>query len=279
MDSHLRRRWKFRDVLIVGALALLLAPGLIVLVRSRREASARVTCAANLKALGLALLLYSNENRGSVPRVRYAVAKVVTPVWGTGATSSDPFTGPEPHDVTAAMFLLLRTQDITAEAFICPSTDAVPDTCGGAGVGRKETSQGRATFTDWRKNLSYSMQNPYLDDWGKSRFVHGSISAEFAVAADMNPGTVGADDDVTKPTINSPAIVMKIANSNNHGGDGQNVLYGDGHVEFRNSPFAGVGVAPFNGISRDNIFTNELGLVVASARREWEDSILLPTDD
>ncbi|MDQ3441563.1 MAG: hypothetical protein M3478_14565 [Planctomycetota bacterium] len=274
MESGPGRRWMFRDVLIVAAVALLLAPALIVLVRSRREASARVACADNLKGLGLALLLYSNENRGSVPRVRYTLAKVVTPVWGTGAMSSDPFTGPEPNDVTAAMFLLLRTQDITAATFVCPSTDAVPDTCGGAGVGRKETAQGRANFTDVRKNLSYSLQNPYPDEWAaprNPRWKRGSISSEFAAAADMNPGTAGADDDVTKPTLSSAANLMKMANSNNHGGEGQNVLFGDGHVGFRRSPFAGD--------NKDNIFTNQLGQVVASPRREWEDSVLLPTDD
>jgi len=273
MDTAPVRRWTFREVMLLSAVALLLIPALVVVVRQRREAAVRVACADKLKQIGLALLLYSNENRGAAPRVRYQVAKVVTPVWGTGATSSDPFSGPEPHDVTAAIFLLLRTQDITADVFVCPSTNAVPDTCGGAGVGRPSTAQNRANFTDVGKNLSYSMQNPYIDDWARLanyRYL-GSISSEFAVAADMNPGTAGGDDDVTKPNATSSAALMKRANSNNHGGAGQNVLYSDGHVEFRTTPFAGV--------KGDNIFTNQLGSVVASPRREFEDSILLPTDD
>ena len=33
---------------------------------------------------------------------------------------------------------------------------------------------------------------------------------------------------------------MKAGNSNNHDEDGQNVLYGDGHVEFQQNPFCGV---------------------------------------
>jgi prepilin-type processing-associated H-X9-DG protein len=267
-------RFTKRDAWVVFIIALVLLPILIVAVRANSEASRRIQCADNLKRIGLATLLYSNENRGRYPRVRYELAKVVTPVWGTGATSSDPFADPEPHDVTAAMFLLLRTQDIMADHFVCPSTDAVPDTFGG------KTAKERATFTDWRKNLSYSMQNPYPEEWAKIGLKHmGSISDELAIAADMNPGTAGADDDVTKPNATSSASLMKIANSNNHGGEGQNVLYADGHVEFRHSPFAGVRIPPFNGVSRDNIFTNELGLVIASPRREWEDSVLLPTDD
>jgi len=87
----------------------------------------------------------------------------------------------------------------------------------------------------------------------------------------MNAGTAGNDDDVIRPNVTSPASIVKLANSNNHGGDGQNVLYVDGHVEFHASPFAGV--------KRDNIFTNKSGVVVDSTRDMWEDSILLPTDD
>jgi len=260
-------RFTKRDAWVVFAITLVLIPILIVVVRANGEESRRIRCADNLKQIGLAMLLYSNENRGHFPRVRYELAKVVTPVWGTGATSSDPFAGPEPHDVTAAMFLLLRTQDITPNRFVCPSTDAEPDTFGG------KTAKDRANFTDLRKNLSYSMHNPYPDEWSvnqNNRYI-GSVSVEFAIGADINPGTSGTDDDVVKPNNTSSANTIKLANSNNHGGEGQNVLFGDGHVEFCKNPFVGV--------QGDNIFTNQLGQVVASPRRQWEDSILLPTDD
>jgi prepilin-type processing-associated H-X9-DG protein len=261
-------RFTKRDAWVVFVIALVLIPILTVLLRANSEQSRRIRCADNLKQIGLAMLLYSNENRGQYPRVRYELAKVVTPVWGTGATSSDPFGGPKPHDVTAALFLLLRTQDITAERFVCPSTDAVPDTFGG------KTAKDRANFTDLRKNLSYSMHNPYPDEWAvaqNNRYM-GSVTAEFAIAADINPGTAGDDDDVvTKPTMTGHAAPAKRANSNNHRGDGQNVLFADGHVEFSATPFVGV--------KKDNIFTNQLGQIAASPRVESEDSILLPTDD
>jgi prepilin-type processing-associated H-X9-DG protein len=96
------------------------------------------------------------------------------------------------------------------------------------------------------------------------------MPAGFALAADINPGTTGETDNVLRPTIDSPANVMRWANSNNHGGDGQNVLFADGRVEFARSPFVGV--------ARDNIFTNRKGQVVASPV-DANDSILLPTDD
>jgi len=80
-------------------------------------------------------------------------------------------------------------------------------------------------------------------------------------------------------------------NSNNHKKDGQNVLYGDGHVEFQSSPYSGsfrddVGF-------RDNIFTadnargasgsgvsHDKGFVSTTAfPQDQFDSVLLPTDD
>jgi prepilin-type processing-associated H-X9-DG protein len=63
---------------------------------------------------------------------------------------------------------------------------------------------------------------------------------------------------------------MKQANSNNHEDDGQNVLYGDGHVEFQKNPFVGV--------QRDNIYTTQAGVVVGSPVNS-NDSVMLPTDD
>ena len=75
----------------------------------------------------------------------------------------------------------------------------------------------------------------------------GSGYVSVPSAADLNPGTSPtATDNVFKPTATSSAVEMKLANSNNHDKDGQNVLYGDGHVEFQSNPFCGV--------QRDNIF-------------------------
>jgi len=81
--------------------------------------------------------------------------------------------------------------------------------------------------------------------------------------------------NVTNITTTSSANDMKSANSRNHDGDGQNILFGDGHVSFEQNPFVGV--------NRDNIFTTKLsstgvtgGPVIASPF-DGGDSILLPT--
>jgi len=105
------------------------------------------------------------------------------------------------------------------------------------------------------------------------------LEPTFAVAADINPGTTGnsGNDNVLFPNTASSGLQMQEGNSNNHGKQGQNVLYGDGHVEFQNNPFCGV--------NRDNIYTRggptwgtTTQDLVASPYTA-NDSVLLPTDD
>lgn len=56
-------------------------------------------------------------------------------------------------------------------------------------------------------------------------------------------------------------------NSRNHEGDGQNVLYADGHVSWETSPTCGIG--------QDNVYTNKNGQVMASPV-DRTDAVLLP---
>ena len=68
-------------------------------------------------------------------------------------------------------------------------------------------------------------------------------------------------------------------NSLNHDGDGQNVLYGDGHVEFQQNPFVGV--------KRDNIFTRRAASTgfasapapIGQSPYDADDSVLLPPEE
>ncbi len=265
-----RRGVTYVDVLVILAIVLLVIPvALFVLIpaRHRGESASRVKCASNLKQIGLAILLYSNENRGQYPRAFYLPGPDVKPVWRTGTTSSNPFTGPDPNDVTAAMFLLLRTQDITSEVFVCPDTAGERDWFGQSSAGPTTAPVNRANFTDVRKNLTYSILNPYpsegvLTEEDKAWWWTNRVTYELPIAADINPGVLGGDDDVTKPNVSSSSTTMKLANSNNHDGDG--------HVEFLQNPFVGV--------QRDNIYTNRNGAVVASPV-DANDTVLLPTDD
>jgi prepilin-type N-terminal cleavage/methylation domain-containing protein/prepilin-type processing-associated H-X9-DG protein len=266
------------EILAVIFIIAIVIAVLLPTMNRTHESSNRSVCGSNLRQIGQAIALYANENKGNYPRVIYT--RDQSPVWGTGVTAPNAFTDPSrpsDNDVSAALFLLIRTQDITPEVFVCPvqnpRLDPVPDTYGGG----TNTALNRSNFTDWQKNLSYSFANPYPD----SAAVEGgyklnsTTGAEFAIAADLNPG-IGGGYDVTLPKETSSQGDMQKANSRNHSGQGQNVLYGDGHAEFQQNPFCGT--------KRDNIYTvsgSTDGSVTTSktvvGSPKWAgDSVLLP---
>jgi len=274
-------------LVVIGIIALLISILLPSLNRARETAN-RVKCASNLRQIGQAIQLYSNENRGFFPRTYFDGSGTLTTsmVSNMGSQASDPFVGGSNsgvgiNNVTASLFLLLRTQEIGSEVFTCPSSNQEKDNFEGGA----NTALNRCNFTQLNRNLSYSYANPFptATAIGSGYKLNNSLTPDFAVAADINPGITGSSNNVTGVRTNSSASDMKNGNSNNHGGDGQNVLYGDGHVEFQNNPFCGV--------QKDNIFTqsdatspsfvptNYTSTAVVASPTNANDSVLLPTDD
>jgi len=290
-------------LVVIGIIALLISI-LLPSLNKARETANRVKCAANLKAIGNSLLLYSNDWKGAYPRTIYNVTLAsggfLVPTWGTGAVSTNPFNNGTPgvarpydNDISAAIYLLLATQDITGDSFVCPSSSAEKWDFGGGSnsVGNWSNWNGQAEIV---KHLSYSYQNPYGDPnsiTGGFK-LNASVGADYAVYADINPGSTIAYDtylgggqisyNVVEPTQSSGSQSQKRANSPNHDKEGQNVLYGDGHVDWGSTAFVGR-----NG---DNIYTRkksntETGNAVGAADPihpfsgplDQNDNVLLPT--
>jgi prepilin-type N-terminal cleavage/methylation domain-containing protein/prepilin-type processing-associated H-X9-DG protein len=282
-------------LVVIGIIALLISILLPSLNRARETAN-RVKCASNLRQIGQAILLYANENKQQYPRTVMGTGTggySPTPTWGTGNTTAstpDPFVTTPAHpesdsDVSAALFLLLRTEDITAEVFVCPSSNAEKwDFLGGA-----NTAQNFVNWISVQKNLSYAYEDPYPSNTAVANGwkLNTSLPADYAVASDINPGSTIPNGTLNPTSVQttSPASQMRLGNSANHEQDGQNVLYGDGHVEFQNNPFCGT--------QRDNIFTGRTGsssqtnpftsgcFMTGSGATPLDptDSILLPIDD
>jgi prepilin-type N-terminal cleavage/methylation domain-containing protein len=262
-------------LVVIGIIALLISILLPSLNRARESAN-KVKCGSNMRQIGQAMLLYANENRGLFPRTIYQ-ANVAPNVTNQGFGALNPFVG-NPcgnNNMAAAMFLLIRTQDITPEVFVCPSGNAEKDTYGNApGV----NAQKRSNFTDIKKNLSYSMANPYPNTTAVNNGYkwNSTLGAEFALVADMNPGKQGTYD-VTRPKVNSSTKDMQYANSANHQQQGESVLFGDGHVEFVQNPFCGT--------MRDNIYTqsgstngsNPTSSIYKDGPKWSGDSVMLPS--
>lgn len=245
-------------VLIIGLLVGIFIPT----AQAVRSQSYITQCAANLQRIGVAMSTYVTENR-SLPFTRFDPTMPLAA--GTGTKATDPFgvDGPRANDVTASAFLLLRTQALPAEAFVCPISD--PD------LSAADTADvlTRSNFTNYRSNLGYSFAVPFADT-GKLLRPTRALSRSYVLAADVNPGMAGEGDNVMLPTADSSNRKLRMANSANHGKTGQNVLFGDGHVEWADTAFSGP--------MEDNIFTNRRGETWAGPVDDL-DVLLLPTDD
>src|SRR5688500_3971056 len=80
-----RRGITSTEVLICLAILLLGSSFTFAQLARAREVANRIKCASNLKQMGMAMLLYSNENRGAYPRGRSDLNTNADPkpVWGT----------------------------------------------------------------------------------------------------------------------------------------------------------------------------------------------------
>lgn len=213
----------------------------------------RVKCQSNLSQIGKALLLYANENKGAFPQTHW-VPDAPVQITNDGFADANPFAiAPTPrttNNIPQAMFLLVRTQDMTTEVFTCPSGTAERDDL----ANLPATSRGNFTGTGTpgggvTKHVSYSFVNVYPSQAALAKKYQTFItqySSDFAVAADLSPAPPdGPDLAVVKVGV-SRSVIIK-GNSRNHDRDGQNVLYADGHAEFQETPLCGT--------DNDNIYT------------------------
>lgn len=198
----------------------------------------------------------------TIPAASQPAGKVVTPApiprgGGRPAVAASPA---KPNDVTAALWLLVRSGYASPESFVCASGDESVDPL---------KTDGRAVPVDQRYNftgpqhLSYSYAYPFLDVNGKAQLNSDRLPPDFPLLADKNPGksaNASADPAASAdagPAYNASDLDLAKANSPNHSRAGQNVLYVTGEVRFQKTPYCGYGVPPGDPrtVLRDSLYT------------------------
>ncbi|MDB5294941.1 MAG: hypothetical protein JWO31_924 [Phycisphaerales bacterium] len=284
-------------LVVIGIIALLISILLPSLNRAREQAN-RIKCASNLRQIAMGGIIYAGQSKkGEFPRTYYnsGVQGFAAPD-DASRNTNNAFAGPMGavgnNNVSASFYHLLKSTDLTAEAFLCPSVSTAERTwaTGGSGASIQDKSNFEKPYYG---HCSYSYAGPFPNPsalgYNGWKF-DTSLSPDHPFAADINPGNSGkatnggADNNVTIVEYTSPKKVMAQGNSNNHNNDGQQVVYVDAHVEWSSTPFCGAPVK--DQAFRDNIYTSgpavppSTGLSTGMGRPEttWDTS-MAPTDD
>ena len=294
-----RRRTAFSMIefaVLIGIIALL-ASIFIPYVSKVREMDRRTRCLNNLRNLSKALDAYAKQNGYLLPCVVHDIANKPNGYTAfTGPDDSNPFipsSKVSANDVTASLFLLINQGYISTDKqkrmslFICPSSDDVADEMTDL-TGRDVNANQRSNFRS-AKNLSYGYCSPFSSS-PKFRMNTDWLAATFAVMADKGPGLNPPHDDVAGVGPGAAPLEFRKANSNNHEKAGQNVLYGDGHVDFQRTPYCGYhapntnpdniytaqSITPTTLPSRGNSIIGFFGKQYAPSN--WEDSFIVPSE-
>jgi len=274
-----RRAITLTEMLVtVGGLACLLLV-LVPALTNTKDAAERTACAANLSQIGKALLVYAADHDGRLPDCG-AASPMGGPVPADGHHVSSRFDAPGTcnwPDVRAVgnqanLWLLVREGYAAPGLFVCPATADRPSLNGARascvmGFVATDPATGKPIPDEARffrrvaaGRCSYSYQNQFAHPATDPAVARPGAPAtnrdlhppDLAVCADRNPYT--RQPLTRQPTV-SPETYPE-ANSLNHYGTGQNVLYLTGEVRWSTTPRCG---ARRRDGRRDHIYRPDAG--------------------
>lgn len=219
----------------------------------------RVVCGHHLKQLGQAMTVYAEDFDGMYPQLPGSGRWSKTLGFNYSLKRPD-FEGAQSasgRTVTASWYLLVRQADVPLKTFTCPASKTKE-------FGLPKDSSDHTKLWDFgsdpHKHVDYSMHLPY------GRFpANANLSAAFALGSDMNPWfqngeIIPAGENGKSPQLltfdNWTTVERDAFGAGNYQlhirrfqkyGEGQNILFADGHASFEAQPNVGV--------KNDNIYT------------------------
>jgi len=255
------------ELLVVIAIIALLISILLPSLSRARELSKRLVCASNVKGIGTSAKIYANDNneKWMIPgfdgnavtddgkaieywkNVGNDNDETKRSQQSTRNTPEDPQAGSTDISVTRSFWMLVRSGDVTVQQFTCPSSGDSPD--------ETENVDFYYDFFEY-ENISYGYQVPFGPRDTQPR---EGTDNRMALAGDkgpfyaevQEPDWTAYGEQAGGLTVDDSPREWQAFNSANHGGrgngEGQNLLFADGHASFMKLPIVG--------IDHDNVYT------------------------
>jgi len=218
------RNWS--EMAAVAAAILLIVGVLVPTLGIARQKYQQKQCQMRLGNIFKGLSSYISDHDGQTPTVATTMG---APWWKVGDQ------GKENHSNTRHIYLLVKGGYVELSNFVCPGYK------GEKAVKLKNSQINRLKDFPSRRYVTYSFQIRC------SRAESGKLLCRKVLMADWNPLFERLLDDFSGHLPLRLSRELLTLNSKNHNRRGQNVLFGDGSVEFLKTRFIG--------ISEDDIFT------------------------
>jgi prepilin-type N-terminal cleavage/methylation domain-containing protein len=246
------------ELLVVVSIIALLIAILLPSLGKAKELANRAYCAANLRGISQAMIVYDQmidegfplvSSRGPESKYSNIALGPIYPRLPQREDSLNLLIESNWNSPLGTLWILVLTGDVPPKMFMCKSdrffTYPASLTC---------PPEDGHFYMSFQHNgqLSYSLTYPWiagLPDPGASLmrapfWCTKNSNATTVLLSDIAPLSGDSGVDTTAPR-GSPAATY---NTNNHNSQGQNVAYADTHVDWTNHPYVG-------GQNADNIFT------------------------
>ena len=214
------------QAMATAAAIIFITASLIAPLSYARQIYWKQLCQMQLQKIWQGLNNYSNDHNGQMPEVASVAGQ---PWWKVG------YQGQENHSNTRNVWLLTKGGYVNATNFICPAK-----------------SQGKVTQFDPAKAKQYSdfPARRYITYSFRIRTVSphsGDFCQQKVLISDLNPLFEKLPSNYSQAFVVRLNNTLANINSSNHNGCGQNILLGDGSVNFFKTRLVG--------LQQDDIFT------------------------
>lgn len=239
------------ELLVVIAIIALLMGILMPALARVRQIAYRLYCGTNLSGIGKAMLIYSNDFDDDLPRAGMSSGIWVENVVWDAISAATAYPRGNAN-ISSNFYLLVKYSDVTSKSFMCKGDTEVREF--------KPFDYGTPLLTvdlwdfgpNGQEHCSYAYHNPF-GNYGLT----SSSNPGMVIAGDPNPWLnahgqpkrTDADWAIFDPDGDKQAV--ENGNAWTHQGDGQNLLFVDGHISFEKNSAVGV--------DGDNVYTSAVG--------------------